>query len=136
MDCLLLCENSDEETSSNCSVSGEKYFPKKWCSPWGCSAVVDDVVPLFNHILRENYASSSNIPDEDTEKNRQVWWSWRESLDKCYVNYSGWFAILRHYYPCLCKRLGSLVTRMTPDCFISPFCFLWLFPFFGAGGGG
>jgi len=57
-------------------------------------------------------------------------------LINAYVNYLGWFAILRHYYPCLCKRLGSLVTRMTPDCFISPFCFLWLFPFFGAGGGG
>ncbi|KAJ8439009.1 hypothetical protein Cgig2_013005 [Carnegiea gigantea] len=70
-----------EETSFSHSVLQEKHFLEEWNSPWGCRAVVDDLAPLFEQILRLHHASSSNLLDQDTEQNRKVWWLWRENLD-------------------------------------------------------
>ncbi|KAK9665217.1 hypothetical protein RND81_14G098400 [Saponaria officinalis] len=76
----------DVESSFSCSVVGETVGRKEWRSPWGSGALVDDVAPLFKSILRENYLSCSSYPEEDTEKNRQMWWSQRYSLDDSLQN--------------------------------------------------
>ncbi|KAH9606493.1 hypothetical protein KSS87_016437, partial [Heliosperma pusillum] len=76
----------DCQTSFSDSINGEIDSCKEWRSPWGTNALIDDVAPLFKSILRENYLSSSSFPEEDTEKNRQLWWSQRYSLDGCLQN--------------------------------------------------
>ncbi|KAL9237436.1 hypothetical protein vseg_011984 [Gypsophila vaccaria] len=76
----------DVESSFSYSVAGETVAHKEWRSPWGSSALVDDVAPSFKSILRENYLSCSSFPDEDTEKNRQMWWNQRYSIDDCLQN--------------------------------------------------
>ncbi|KNA25484.1 hypothetical protein SOVF_006490 [Spinacia oleracea] len=73
----------EEETSTSCSIFGEKIVQKEWHSPWGSNALVDDVAPLFKSILRGNYLSCSRFPDEHTERSRELWWTWRDNLDKC-----------------------------------------------------
>ncbi|CAI0439202.1 unnamed protein product [Linum tenue] len=53
---------------------------KKWHCPWGAT-VIDEVAPVFRHILEENHLSSSNLPLEDSKENRNAWWSRRKRLD-------------------------------------------------------
>lgn len=75
-------ETSTRETSTSCSIFGDKNVQKEWCSPWSCNTLVDDVAPLFKLILRGNYLSCSSFPEEHTERSRELWWTWRDNLDK------------------------------------------------------
>ncbi|GMH28096.1 hypothetical protein Nepgr_029939 [Nepenthes gracilis] len=68
----------DDETSF---TIGEENMVKQWHSPWG-STLVDDLAPMFKSLLKENYASSAIFPQEDTERNRSIWWMRRKDLDK------------------------------------------------------
>lgn len=72
----------DEETSTSSSIFGEKNVQKEWQSPWGSNTLVDDVAPLFRLILRGNYLSCHSSPEEYTERSRELWWTWRDNLDK------------------------------------------------------
>ncbi|CAI0375640.1 unnamed protein product [Linum tenue] len=75
-----------EALEDDCASSGYRDILKrnelirKWQCPWGAT-VIDEVAPVFRHILEENHLSSSNLPLEDSKENRNAWWSRRKKLD-------------------------------------------------------
>ncbi|KAL8478593.1 hypothetical protein ACS0TY_030468 [Phlomoides rotata] len=77
---ILEGEASDDKASSvvyNCKDS-----VKQWRCPW-VSSVIDDIAPVFRHILEGNYYSSSEYFLEYIENNTSLWWAQRNKLDEC-----------------------------------------------------
>uniref|UniRef100_A0A7N0RG04 separase n=1 Tax=Kalanchoe fedtschenkoi TaxID=63787 RepID=A0A7N0RG04_KALFE len=95
---------------------------KDWHCPWG-STVIDNVVPLFRGLLKENYLSSSRFPLEDTMNNRTLWWGRRKKLDQSLDTLlrdleSTWFGVWKYIFLggwSHGKHLDSITKKLTRD---------------------
>ncbi|KAK4438264.1 Separase [Sesamum alatum] len=79
--CKTLEEVSDDDTSSSSVVFNCKDFVKQWQCPW-VSSVIDEIAPVFRHILEGNYYSSSEHFLESIRENTSLWWMHRKRLDE------------------------------------------------------
>ncbi|KZV21176.1 separase-like [Dorcoceras hygrometricum] len=73
----------EDDSSSNSVVYERKDFVKRWQCPWVSSAI-DDIAPVFRHVLEGNYYTSS--PEyfaEYIKNNTSLWWLQRNQLDEC-----------------------------------------------------
>ncbi|KAL7119495.1 hypothetical protein ACP275_02G066600 [Erythranthe tilingii] len=75
-------EASDDDASSSSVVFNWKDFDKQWKCPW-VSTVIDEIAPVFRHVLERNYYSSSEHFLEYIKKNTSLWWRQRNRLDQC-----------------------------------------------------
>ncbi|XP_068651534.1 separase [Aristolochia californica] len=73
-------ENQSGDDDPTTPVSEGNKFNQKWICPWGYTTV-DDIAPQFRSILEENYLSTSNPPQVDTQKTRIKWWIQRTRLN-------------------------------------------------------
>ncbi|KAL9691962.1 hypothetical protein QQ045_012390 [Rhodiola kirilowii] len=95
---------------------------KDWQCPWG-STIVDDVVPIFRGLLKENYVSSSNFPVEDTKNNRSMWWARRKTLDQSLDTLlrdleDTWFGVWKYLFLAGwsdCSHLDSITKKLSRD---------------------
>ncbi|KAG8368750.1 hypothetical protein BUALT_Bualt15G0078400 [Buddleja alternifolia] len=72
----------DDDASSSSVVFKCKDFVKQWQCPW-VSSVIDDIAPVFRHVLQGNYYSSSQYFLEYIKENTSLWWTQRNRLDEC-----------------------------------------------------
>ncbi|XP_073125634.1 separase isoform X2 [Henckelia pumila] len=72
----------EDDSSSNSVVFNCKEFVKRWQCPWVSSAI-DDIAPVFRHVLEGNYYSSSEYFFEYIKDNTSLWWLQRNQLDEC-----------------------------------------------------
>ncbi|KAL6517690.1 hypothetical protein OROMI_033391 [Orobanche minor] len=72
----------DDDASSSSVVFNCKDFVKQWQCPW-VSSVIDDIAPVFRHVLEGNYYSSSEYFLECIKESTSLWWSQRNKLDEC-----------------------------------------------------
>ncbi|KAL0357132.1 UNVERIFIED_CONTAM: Separase [Sesamum calycinum] len=79
--CKTLEEVSNDDTSSSSVVFNCKDFVKQWQCPWA-SSVIDEIAPVFRHILEGNYYSSSEYFLEYIRENTSLWWMHRNRLDE------------------------------------------------------
>ncbi|XP_020551646.1 separase [Sesamum indicum] len=79
--CKTLEEVSNDDTSSSSVVFNCKDFVKQWQCPWA-SSVIDEIAPVFRHILEGNYYSSSEYFLEYIRENTSLWWTHRNRLDE------------------------------------------------------
>ncbi|KAK6156913.1 hypothetical protein DH2020_011161 [Rehmannia glutinosa] len=75
-------EASDDDASSSSVVFDCKDFVKQWQCPW-VSSVIDDIAPVFRHVLEGNYYSSSEYFLKYIKENTTLWWAQRNRLDEC-----------------------------------------------------
>ncbi|XP_051146436.1 separase isoform X2 [Andrographis paniculata] len=75
-------EASEDDASSSSTVFNCKDFVKKWHCPW-VSSVIDDIAPVFRHVLEGSYYSSSEYFLESIKQNSSLWWMQRNKLDEC-----------------------------------------------------
>ncbi|XP_057803899.1 separase isoform X2 [Salvia miltiorrhiza] len=78
----ILKEASDEDASSSSVIFNCKDFVKQWQCPW-VSSVIDDIAPVFRHVLEGNYYSSSEYFLEYIKENTSLWWTQRNKLNEC-----------------------------------------------------
>lgn len=79
---IILEEASDEESSSSSVIFNCKDFVKRWQCPW-ISSVIDDIAPVFRHVLEGNYYSSSEYFLDSIRENTSLWWTQRNRLNEC-----------------------------------------------------
>ncbi|XP_073049001.1 separase isoform X1 [Primulina eburnea] len=72
----------EDDSSSNSVVFDCKDFVKRWQCPW-VSSVIDDIAPVFRHVLEGNYYSSTEYFLEYIKDNTSSWWLQRNQLDEC-----------------------------------------------------
>ncbi|KAL3814465.1 hypothetical protein ACJIZ3_015733 [Penstemon smallii] len=75
-------EASDDDGISTSVVFNCKEFVKQWQCPW-VSSVIDEIAPVFRHVLEGNYYSSSDYFLEYIKENTSLWWMQRNRLDEC-----------------------------------------------------
>ncbi|KAI3445664.1 hypothetical protein Pfo_002329 [Paulownia fortunei] len=73
---------SDNDASSSSIVFNCKDSVKQWQCPW-VSSVIDDIAPVFRHVLEGNYYSSSEYFLEYIKEDTSLWWMQRNRLDEC-----------------------------------------------------
>ncbi|KAL6494538.1 hypothetical protein OROGR_031338 [Orobanche gracilis] len=115
-------EASDDDASSSSVVFNCKDFVKRWQCPW-VSSVIDDIAPVFRHMLEENYYSSSEYFVECIKESTSLWWSQRNKLDECMSRFlrdmedlwlGPWKYLLLGEWPD-CNHLDSINKNLSED---------------------
>ncbi|PIN10712.1 Separase [Handroanthus impetiginosus] len=75
-------EASGDDAGSSSVVFNCKDFVKQWQCPW-VSSWIDDIAPVFRHVLEGNYYSSSEYFLDYIKENTSLWWMQRNRLDEC-----------------------------------------------------
>ncbi|KAL3620880.1 hypothetical protein CASFOL_035792 [Castilleja foliolosa] len=113
----------DDDASSSSAVINCKDFVKQWQCPW-VSSVIDDIAPVFRHVLERNYYSSSEYFLESIKESTSLWWTQRTRLDECLSNFlknmedlwlGPWKHLLLGEWPPDCTYLGSTHKNLSED---------------------
>ncbi|KAG6409188.1 hypothetical protein SASPL_132222 [Salvia splendens] len=119
---ILKEEASDEESGSSSIIYNCKDFVKQWQCPW-ISSVIDDIAPLFRHVLEGNYYSSSEYFLESIRENTSLWWTQRNRLNECLCRFlqdvedswlGTWKYLLLGMWPS-CNHLDSIKKSLSQD---------------------
>ncbi|KAL6545762.1 hypothetical protein OROGR_009636 [Orobanche gracilis] len=115
-------EASDDDASSSSVIFDCKDFVKQWKCPW-VSSVIDDIAPVFRHVLEGNYYSSSEYFSECIKESTSLWWSERNKLDECMSRFlrdmenlwlGPWKYLLLGEWPD-CNQLDSINKNLSED---------------------
>ncbi|GFP93870.1 separase [Phtheirospermum japonicum] len=115
-------EASTEDASSSSAIFNCKDFVKQWQCPW-VSSVIDDIAPVFRHVLEGNYYSSSEYFLESIKESTSLWWTQRTKLDDCLNKFllnmedlwlGPWKHLLLGEWPD-CSYLGSTHKSLSED---------------------
>ncbi|KAH6768791.1 hypothetical protein C2S51_014127 [Perilla frutescens var. frutescens] len=119
---ILKEEASDDDASSSSVIFNCKNFVKHWQCPW-VSSVIDDIAPVFRHVLEGNYYSSSEYFLEYIKENASLWWTQRSRLDECLSKFlqdmedlwlGTWKYLLLGIWPS-CNYLDSIQKSLSQD---------------------
>ncbi|XP_047976121.1 separase isoform X2 [Salvia hispanica] len=119
---ILKEEASDEESSSSSVIFNCKDFVKRWQCPW-ISSVIDDIAPVFRHVLEGNYYSSSEYFLDSIRENTSLWWTQRNRLNECLCKFlqdvedswlGTWKYLLLGMWPS-CNHLDSIKKSLSRD---------------------
>ncbi|KAL1534288.1 separase [Salvia divinorum] len=119
---ILKEEASDEESDSSSIIFNCKDFVTQWQCPW-ISSVIDDIAPVFRHVLEGNYYSSSEYFLESIRENTSLWWTQRNRLNECLCKFlqdvedmwlGTWKYLLLGMWPS-CNHLDSIKKSLSQD---------------------